>query len=431
MMRYRIYLLGVALGIILLTGGCSSDKAEIVTQSSFDYSGYEMLAAGKWEEAIPIFQEEVGNENAGSLAYLGLARAEIGCGKLEEAQSVLMEANEKFPDTSSILFYLGEVSNRLEDYEIATDSYYNLLKLGSEDLVVKKRLIANMWKTSDFEKIYMITKNLYKSDSERYLQQLLWGCSIAGIEKHIDEVMGLVKGTDGEYPTQTMYQAYKMAKSGDLEQAVTMFRSEQAEKLWRAGKLDMGDYNAQGKGEGIGIAITEVFNEDSVIVGTWKNGKWEGTCIAWYGEVTNITTSDHDVEYKGKIYGDTVYSGQWMNGKPEGEIKLKITEEKLYEGRDEDNSLVTTEGTIYFKDGKAEGPVILTETYERNGSERQYRETDWYAEIHEFKEGEPQPFLFDTDDGEKLVYEAFTSSRSNGKAYYYREDRCSCSYIWE
>lgn len=69
MMRYRIYLLGAALGIILLTGGCSSDKAEIVTQSSFDYSGYEMLAAGKWEEAIPIFQEEVGNENAGSSLF--------------------------------------------------------------------------------------------------------------------------------------------------------------------------------------------------------------------------------------------------------------------------------------------------------------------------------------------------------------------------
>lgn len=49
--------------------------------------------------------------------------------------------------------------------------------------------------------------------------------------------------------------------------------------------------------------------------------------------------------------------------------------------------------------------------------------------VHEFKDGQPQPFSADTEDGTKMVYELVYSKQYGWTEY--EEQDCGHTYIWE
>ena len=415
--------------LITLCCGCSSGGQAVSTENDRNYDGYQSLSAGKWDDAISVFQEETGKENVEIISYLGLARAQIGAEKFEEAKETLIEANGKFPDTNSVLYYLGQVSAHLEDYELASDCYYDLIKLDPEDEQAGKRLNDNLSKVRDFEKVYRISKELYQENPEGQsrLKNLLWACSKAGIETHIEDTLGTVRGSGSEYTVQTLYDTYKAMKSGDQELAMdTLFQSEHWDDLVWDEALYFGDCDADGVGNGIGIGIQKVFGSKGAMIGLWKNGVWEGNCAAWQGERGNSTRKRDGVEYSGTFYRDTVYQGEWKDGEPAGPINMKQTYHTVYEGHDEFNNKNYKDGTLNFTDGKAQGNTIITQYYYSESKQ------DWYLStmtIHEFQDGFPQPFKFNTVDGEKMVYEV-SVHKLEDEAIDYEETACDCKYIW-
>ena len=169
----------------------------------------------------------------------------------------------------------------------------------------------------------------------------------------------------------------------------------------------------------------KVFGKDGVMFGTYVNGSWNGECVAGYGRISDTTRKQNDVEYKGKSYFDYRFSGNFSEGVPEGTIFYREDYHSEYEGQNFDQYFYIDEGSITFADGKAQGRCEITGYSVRNGGDRRPNDTT----VHEFKDGEPQPFSADTEDGTKMVYE-FTYS--NGSSWSrYEEQACSHSYIWK
>ena len=189
----------------------------------------------------------------------------------------------------------------------------------------------------------------------------------------------------------------------------------------------MGDCDSEGNGNGIGVGVQNIFGEKGAVIGKWKDGRWEGECLEWSGRTGTSTTERNGVEYQGEYFYDTIYTGQWTHGAPEGVIEVKETRYSIYQGHEEYNSESRKEGEIVFKDGKAEGRTALTEYY-YSDYRQEWKESS--QEIHEFKEGKPQPFIVKTEKGEKTAYEAKVDPKSKGVAYDYTETPCSCQYVW-
>lgn len=412
------------LGMVLLINtifcvGCSSSKGEYVMPQQDYYEGFELLDAGKWEDAIKLFDGQLEDDQADSVVYIGKARAELAMEDYEAAKETLLKAEEVYPDTESILRYLGETYSRLEDYNSAAEAYYRVIKNNTANAknLSDSRFVDNLKKMTDYEKAYEMVYDLYSNDLENtdYLRWILWSCSVPEENVHINDVLQLLQGREEEEIVKALRDCFELYKNGDIESAKQiLFDVEKIEDRWKYGKLLFGNYNAPDGG--ICLAIQPVFGRAGAMIGTIKDEKWTGECIAWRGGTGTVTTKINGKEYSGISLDDYYYKGTCVDGAFDGLL------EEMYHSRStwsEDSGLnIESSKTtlLNMTDGKAQGYTVTTYG---SGST---------TIIHEFKDGLPQPFSANTEDGEKMVYEVRLGR--NNKVMFYEEQACSHSYIW-
>lgn len=426
-MRKRLGMLFVVTSMMVCGCSASSDsgKHELKLENPY-YAGYQALDAGSWEEAIGLFEEALSGEEQDYIALLGLAKAQMGAEQMEEARETLLEARTRYPEEPSAMAYLGEVSMRLESYKEAADNFYHLVKVSEDNEQARTKLTDALWKTDAYEWIYDVSKELYQMypENKDYLRKYVWSCACLGDEEHVADVLETVKGSDDEYVVNLVIEAYQKAKSGDMEGArAQLFDSKHEEEISKAWRLYYGDVT-DGVGQGLAVGIQNVFGRRGAFIGQERDGMWDGTGEAWYGYSGTTTRTRNDVKYEGMYYRDLYFSGEWKQGIPEGEVQLVETYHWEYGGYPGWVGDEKSETMLTFVQGKAEG---RTETYKYvQESDGTWDKRD-YVEIHEFMDGEAQPFLAKTEDGEKMVYEL--SQYPDGDSWYQETD-CGCSYIW-
>nr|WP_288827946.1 tetratricopeptide repeat protein [uncultured Clostridium sp.] len=410
-------LVAVLLITAVFSAGCSSSKVEYVMPQQNYYEGFKLLDAGEWGDAVKFFDSQLDDAQADRVVYIGKARAELAMEDYEAAKETLLKAEEAYPDTESILRYLGETYSRLEAHDSAAEAYYRVLKnnAANAENLSESRFVYNLIKMTDHKKAYEMVYDLYSNDLENtdYLRWILWSCSVPEENAHIDDVLRLVQGREEEEIVKTLKDCFELYKNGDIESAKQiLFDAEKIVGRWKYGELLFGNYNAPEGG--ICLAIRSVFGRAGAMMGTIKDGKWTGDCIAWRGNLGTTTSTRKGKEYSGISLQDYYYRGICMDGVFYGLLEETYRRRSIYP---EDNELnyESVENTLLnMVTGKAQGHTATIYTY---GST-----------IHEFKDGLPQPFSVNTEDGEKMVYEARLDS--NNKVRFYEEQTCSHSYIW-
>lgn len=416
----------VLLSFLLLTTACSSGKTEeIKIEDNRYYPGFQALDQGNWEEAAELFGKNTEEETGDITPYIGLARAQIGADNLEEAKEALIKAAEIDPKAENVLFYLGEVSQKLEDYDLAADCYDSLMELKPEDGIVKERLVDYIWKIDDDEKRYDISLKIYEQDNT-YLQNLLWACAAWPDGQKMDSILKLIENTDSYYAVKALYESYQAVKDGDQEKAESiLFDNEKAEQLFMVGKLYYGECDSRKNMNGIAVGIQTIFDEKGAIIGNCKDGYWEGECTAWNVDLIKITSRSNGVERKGKGYNSNTYRGLWQKGRPEGEILHELRFSRQYDDEPQPYHTERVSTRLNFSNGGAQGETVTQRFYYSN-----YKQMweDMGTIHHVFADGEPTLFEIDTYEGKKEVYEA---RMNNGHVTGYDESPCDCSYIWK
>lgn len=425
MKRMKICL--ALLSLTLLTTACASKRPKAIKIEDNQYfAGFQALDQGDWDRAAELFQKSVDEQPEDIAPYIGLARARINTGNYKEAEGILKKALEIRPDAENALFYLGEVSQKLEDYDLESECYDKLMDLKPDDNLVKDRMIGAIWKIDDDEKRYDYSVKIYQQD-DSYLQNLLWACSASQDESKMDAVLELLKDTNQYYPVKSLFDAYTLLKNGDREGAeAVLFDVENSKKLFECGKLYYGNCDGKKNKNGIGVGIQKVFGQYGAMAGSWKNGYWEGECTAWTGSIANTTSRNNGVERKGKRYEESTYAGTWREGKPEGEIFHNYRCDRIYDDEGQPHHREQENTTLYFENGGAQGETITERLYYSNY--KQAWEDQGTKLYHVFLDGKPISFEIETYEGKKEVYEADMNEYG---AAFYEEDPCECSYKWD
>ena len=417
--------------------GCGSSAVSKTALKNDSFEAYKELDAGNWDKAIALFEAETKGEQPEYMALLGLAKAQIGAGDWESAEDTLKKTTKVYPEEATAFIYQGETARQLEDYDLAAESYYMAVKLDMEETAkdenhienvqIRDQFVSSLDQAQDLQSGYEYAKELYTKDTSdtKILGGLLWTAAKLDSEEAKAGVKEAVAGQPQEYVVTTLIQACDELKAGNKEAAQQLlFDPYHVEDWEEAADLRFG-YPTEINGEMMAAGGQKVFGKDGVMFGTYVNGSWNGECVAGYGRISDTTRKQNDVEYKGKSYFDYRFSGNFSEGVPEGTISYREDYHSEYEGQNFDQYFYIDEGSITFADGKAQGRCEITGYSVRNGGDRRPNDTT----VHEFKDGEPQPFSADTEDGTKMVYE-FTYS--NGSSWSrYEEQACSHSYIWK
>lgn len=409
---------------LITAGACSSKTSAVKLEDNANFEAFKALDGGEWEKAIGLFESLTGEADAQAVSYIGLARAQIGAGKLEDARETLNRIADQ--DQENALFYLAEVNCRLEDYSSASDCYYRLMELEPENKTVKDRLCETMWKTKDYGRIYEIAFAMFRQEPEniRYLNQLLKACAILEEGSRSGEVLEALKDTEYYQVVKALTDAFEERKNGNIEGARSLLFDIGKVNLYeKAGSLYYGEYDENGIANGFGVSVQKVFGNPGVMIGNWKNGLWEGECAAWFGMESTATRTVNGIRTEGIHYTMQEYKGIWKEGVPHGKVTESIEYWSVFEGQENRGGHSYEETVLQMVNGMAHGRTVTAYYYERNGERRLSGET-----IHEFKDGKPQPFSAMTQDGERMVYE--TQADENGEIYHYEEQDCGCEYIW-
>lgn len=413
------YILAGASAVILVSCASQESASDRVRENKY-FDSYVYLNEGQWEEAISSFQKQIGRDEPELIALLGLARAQIGAEKWEDANQTLNSGLKSYPADRKLLERAGWTANKLGRYDEAAAHYTALWEEAPKDSRIRMFLVENLWMTTEFDNIYLISLELYKQypENREYLKNALQACSIVGIEEHMQSILNISSGSIYEELTKALYESYEAAKSGQKEQAKELlFRSELVKGLHGNDVFVLGDCDDDGKREGVTVAICPFFGEPGAIVGKQKNDVWEGMCSAWKGRGNETTHRDwNGTTISGVAYKDVYMDGIWQNGKPEGEYTIEEINYSVYEQEPSYDWYHEDSTKINFVDGRAEGRTF---TEQRDKSGESIRQM-----IHEFKEGKPVPFSY--EDKEE-VYEVDIY-----KGYVYlQEEECYHEYIWE
>ncbi|MBT9778493.1 tetratricopeptide repeat protein [Clostridium sp. MCC353] len=414
------------LSFLVLTTACSSGKNETIKiEDNQYYAGFQALDKGEWDTAVSLFEKNLDEQPEDITPYIGMARALIGAGELKTAKETLFKALEMEPETENALFYLGEVSQKLEDYDQAVICYEKLMELRPEDALVKERLIDNLWKTDDNENKYNVSLYIYEQDNS-YLQNLLWACSACKDEQKMDAVLELTKDTDQYDPVKALFESYTALKNGDREKAETiLFDIDNSEKLFQYGKLYYGECDGQKNLNGLGVGIQKVFGQYGAMVGTWSSGYWDGDCTAWNGKITNMTSRSNGIKRKGKRRESNIYRGIWQAGRPEGEVVHDNSSSLTYDDEAQPYHSGQENTVLHFANGGAQGETVTRRKIYNNYNQR-WEDSDNIH--HVFVDGKPSLFEIEAYDGKKEVYEAYINGNFVMR---YEETMCDCSYIWK
>lgn len=419
-----------------LTGCGNSFSSDAVLKNDC-YEAYKELDAGNWDKAISLFSSKAQGDQPEYMALLGLAKAQIGSGNWSAAKDTLLKATSLYPEEITAFIYQGEAARQLKDYDLAAESYYQAVKLDLEVVENEKKYIRNVQirdlfseslnQMQDIQKGYEYAKELYQSEKsdDIMLGDFLWAAAKVDTEEAKTSVKEAVAGQPQEYAVATLIQACDELKAGNKEEAEKLLFDAKHVDDWKdASSLRFG-YPTGENGEMMAVGVQNVFGTKGLMFGPYSDGKWNGECEAWYGRCSDTTRKQNDVKYKGKLYRNYQFSGNWSQGMPEGTILYHEDDYSEYEEGSFDQYYYTDEGVMSFSGGKAQGHTEIKSYSSRNGeAPRLYNIT-----VHEFKDGMPQPFSADTEDGTKMVYE-FTYS-TEGSWSRYEDQDCGDSYIWE
>ncbi len=428
-MRIKTGVWIITLFTMVTVGACSSpETTETVVETAANpyRAGFEAFDKGNWQEAEKLINDQLESaEEKSYYALIGLAKAQMQKEDYSSAKDTLLQTKELYPDQTSVLYYLAASYDALEDYENATDAYYSLLKKGEGSDALIDALMKACWNSGDQEQIYELTKEVYQSDTDHnYSDLLLKACSLFQDDAHEQEVVGLLPESDREI-VRHMMMAYHMYKEGDDRAALDeLHKIEEFDDITLKYETYYGDI-VSSEYDGIVIAYDEIFRENGFIIGQYKDGGWSGEGRALGGYDGTTRTTRNDITYQGRYLARQEYSGTWVDGIPEGEVLLIDTYESVFEN-EELNNKNRQETTFQFVNGKAEGHTETIEYYYRKNKDT------WEPDIkivHEFKEGEPQPFWAQTEDGELEVYENATFL--DGYGGWYESTDCGHDYIWK
>ena len=411
-------LAGVA--AIALAGCASQESANNRVGENKYFDSYAYLNEGQWEDAISSFQKQIGRDEPELIALLGLARAQIGAEKWEDANQTLNSGLKRYPADRKLLERAGWTANKLNRYDEAVVHYTVMWQETPKDSRIRMLLVENLWLTTEFDNIYHISLELYKQypDDSEYLKNVLRACSIVGIEGHIQEILDISAGSRYEELTKALYESYEAAKAGQEEQAKDLlFRSELMKELHLNVMFVLGDCGADGKRDGVTVAIWPFFGEPGAIVGRQQNDVWEGMCSAWKSRINETIYNEWTGNsISGVAHKEVYMDGIWQNGKPEGEYTIKEINYSVYEQNPSYEWYHEDSTKVNFVNGKAEGRTITERRDESDESIRQI--------IHEFKEGKPVPFSYEDQE------DVFEVDIYRGHIYSQKEE-CYHDYIWE
>ncbi len=419
--------------IMILAGSvclssCGRENNVGVDMKNEYYECYENLDAGEWENSVLMFEEKLG-ESGGNKDYIGLiglAKSQIQAGRMEEAKNTLLEIRATYPEETNVLYYLGFVYSALEDYSDAAEIYRQFVLDSEENELLIEKLLEMLWKTEDSENIYEVSRELYLKypDNKQSLQNYLKACALFHDKKHEDDLLSVVKGSKGEYVVNTLIRAYHMADSGDNEGARSLLFD-----VTKSGEFAKPSVNLfyggieDGEFDGLTVASEGIFGYWGAGIGMRNKEGWHGAFEGWYGSTSDTTTKRNGKTYEGVDYRSFLFEGNWVNGKPEGSVKLTYIQDKQYTDLPERNHTSMEETEFYFSEGKAEGRAE-TYFYDLENGEKIAKN---YVKIHEYKKGKAQAFSMDTEDGKKMVYE-FTQYNDGDSDY--TELNCGCAYEW-
>ncbi len=452
MRKQRIYgnlgkCLFLAAALSFTLTGCGGSSSKEIALKNDCYEAYKELDAGNWDKAIELFSAKADVEEPEYIALLGLAKAQIGAEEWESAKDTLQKATDLYPEEATAFIYQGATARQLEDYDLAAESYYMAVKLelertgkneneteeagkeknASRNVQIRDLFVESIDQMQDVQSGYGYAKELYEMEPSdtKLLRSLMWAAARLDTEEAKTGVKEAAAGQPQEYMVTTLIRASDALKAGNKEEAENLLFDVYHAEDWEGADALRFGYPTGEKGEMQAVGGQKVFGKDGLILGTYVNGNWNGPCEAWYGRISDSTIHRNEVEYKGKYYYNYQFSGNWREGMPEGDILYRSDRHGEYVDYPYDQNHYEEVGNMTFTEGKAQGRTEINEYVARADGPMEYSSTT----VHEFKDGWPQPFSADTEDGTKMVYE-FIYSEQYGWTEYEEQD-CGHAYIWK
>lgn len=93
--------------IYTVEAGGAPIVAVVKRQNKLDYQAMQLSAAGKFAEAIPVFEKALQTYPNNEMLYSGLGLAYLNVGQMEKAKAAFSSAIQKMPDDPSYYYYLA------------------------------------------------------------------------------------------------------------------------------------------------------------------------------------------------------------------------------------------------------------------------------------------------------------------------------------
>jgi tetratricopeptide (TPR) repeat protein len=150
-----ITLSSLALG----TFGCASRSHEVTRHL---LEGNDAALRSDYTTAVNRYELALRTAPDSSPARRNLGIVLVKVGQYDRAKKNLLEVLPKYPDDVEVLYFLGECSRGLEDYNAASDYYQQAQRIDSSDLRITKALAWTWYKMRKYEKSLSTAEPLLK-----------------------------------------------------------------------------------------------------------------------------------------------------------------------------------------------------------------------------------------------------------------------------
>ena len=150
-------------------------KSEGPTLQRLDTIGQLYKSLKNYKKAAAAYQMATELDDATPKTTIKLAKVYLEAGKTEDALAILESGTQKFPQSTELLWALGNAFFKLENYQSAIVSYQRAIKIDPEEPYFQYKVAEAWFKEGHFENAKTSLTPLIESDNPSVDTVLLYG----------------------------------------------------------------------------------------------------------------------------------------------------------------------------------------------------------------------------------------------------------------